>query len=80
MRCHTLLAALAAASLRETAAKPLGRSDDGLAAQIETENKIALQGVLNNLGPDGSQAPGASAGVFIASPSTDNPNCKKLQI
>ncbi|KAJ4293534.1 hypothetical protein N0V90_008817 [Kalmusia sp. IMI 367209] len=67
-------AALAATCFYGVAAKPLRRQDDDLAARIETENDIALQGVFNNFGPDGSQAPGASAGVLIASPSTENPN------
>lgn len=42
---------------------------------IATETPIALQGVLNNLGPDGFKAPGAAAGILVASPSTSNPNC-----
>ncbi|ORY19259.1 1, 4-alpha-D-glucan glucohydrolase [Clohesyomyces aquaticus] len=49
-------------------------SKDPLAGQIEKENKIALQGVLNNIGDRGSQAPGAFPGIIVASPSTDNPN------
>ena len=43
---------------------------------VATESPIALQGVLDNLGPDGSQAPGTGAGLLIASPSTENPNCE----
>ncbi|KAF2448511.1 carbohydrate-binding module family 20 protein [Karstenula rhodostoma CBS 690.94] len=74
MKFRAILTALAAASLHEASAKPFGQRQADLASRIEAENKIALQGVLNNFGPDGSQAPGASAGVLIASPSTDNPN------
>jgi hypothetical protein len=72
------MAALAATTFHDATAKPLRRRDDDLAGRIETENEIALQGVLNNFGPDGSQAPGASSGVLIASPSTENPDCKTV--
>ncbi|CAK7219722.1 hypothetical protein SBRCBS47491_003945 [Sporothrix bragantina] len=41
---------------------------------IAHEKSIALQGVLNNIGPDGSLAPGAASGLVVASPSTVNPN------
>lgn len=43
---------------------------------ITTERAIALQGVLNNIGPHGSRVPGAGAGYVVASPSTENPNCQ----
>lgn len=42
------------------------------------ESPIALQGVLNDIGADGSRAPGANSGVVIASPSTENPDCRCL--
>ncbi|CAK7237146.1 hypothetical protein SCUCBS95973_009862 [Sporothrix curviconia] len=41
---------------------------------VAQEQRIALQGVLNNIGPNGSLAPGAASGLVIASPSTVNPN------
>ncbi|KAI9839170.1 MAG: hypothetical protein M1819_003163 [Sarea resinae] len=41
---------------------------------IATESPIALQGVLNNIGPNGAKVPGAAAGIVVASPSTSNPN------
>ncbi|KAI0193802.1 carbohydrate-binding module family 20 protein [Astrocystis sublimbata] len=47
----------------------------GLDAFVEKQRAISLQGVLNNIGPEGSRAPGAGAGVIIASPSKENPNC-----
>jgi hypothetical protein len=43
---------------------------------IATEQPIALQGVLNNIGANGSKASGARGGVVVASPSTYNPDCK----
>ncbi|KAI0144327.1 carbohydrate-binding module family 20 protein [Xylariaceae sp. FL1272] len=41
---------------------------------VTKQRAISLQGVLNNIGPDGSKASGASSGVIIASPSTEDPN------
>ncbi|KAF7860293.1 hypothetical protein EAF04_008421 [Stromatinia cepivora] len=41
---------------------------------LTSESPIALQGILNNIGPNGSKAPGASAGIVVASPSTVDPN------
>ncbi|KAJ4397765.1 hypothetical protein N0V93_002001 [Gnomoniopsis smithogilvyi] len=41
---------------------------------VSSERAIALQGALNNIGPDGSEVPGASAGLVVASPSKANPN------
>jgi glucoamylase len=70
MRIQTLFAALAAISLHTTQAEPIDR----LANSIEKQNKIAFQGVLDNIGPNGNKAPGASAGVIIASPSTKDPD------
>lgn len=43
---------------------------------IATERGIALSGALANIGPNGTQVPGAAAGLVIASPSTVNPDCK----
>lgn len=45
---------------------------------VTQEKSIALQGALNNIGPNGSKVPGASAGIVVASPSTVNPDCKSL--
>ncbi|KAA8574592.1 hypothetical protein EYC84_006034 [Monilinia fructicola] len=41
---------------------------------LASQSPISLQGILNNIGPDGSKAPGASAGIVVASPSTVDPN------
>lgn len=45
-------------------------------AFIAVERPIALQGALNNIGPNGSQVEGASAGFMVTSPSKVNPNYK----
>ncbi|KIH89837.1 glucoamylase [Sporothrix brasiliensis 5110] len=41
---------------------------------VAHEQTVALQGVLNNIGADGSLVPGAAAGLVVASPSKTNPN------
>ncbi|KAH8081990.1 glucoamylase [Cristinia sonorae] len=41
---------------------------------VNTEGPIAKAGLLANIGPNGSKAHGAKAGIVIASPSTSNPN------
>ena len=43
---------------------------------IESENLVALRGVLQNIGPDGVNADGAAPGLVVASPSKTDPNCK----
>lgn len=48
------------------------RATGPLADFIAGESPLALQGVLNNIGLNGSTAPGASPGVVIGSPSTTN--------
>lgn len=52
---------------------PTARLDTWLAS----ETAVARQGILNNIG-SGACAASAKAGVLIASPSTSNPDCKKL--
>ena len=42
---------------------------------VSTERDIALEGVLANIGPNGSLVPGAAAGFVVASPSKVNPDC-----
>ncbi|KAH8702377.1 putative glycosyl hydrolase, family 15 [Talaromyces proteolyticus] len=41
---------------------------------ISSESPIALQGTLNNIGSNGTGAPGANAGIVVASPSQTNPD------
>lgn len=42
---------------------------------IATEEPIALDKLLSNIGSTGSNAQGASAGIVIASPSKSDPDC-----
>jgi glucoamylase len=76
MRLASFAAAFAAASIQATLATPVQVDEGGLFGQIEQQNKISFNGVLNNIGPNGQKAPGASAGVIIASPSTQDPDCE----
>ncbi|KAL1874165.1 hypothetical protein Plec18167_006100 [Paecilomyces lecythidis] len=54
--------------------RSIARATGDLASFIDTETPIALQGVLNNIGPNGTGASGASAGIVVASPSKSNPD------
>lgn len=53
-----------------------GPSFANLDSFVSTERAIALQGALNNIGPNGSLVPGAGAGFVVASPSMVNPDCE----
>jgi hypothetical protein len=75
MILRPIVASLVAISIHGAVAEPIASRQDRLSSKIEQENKIAFQGVLNNIGPSGSRAPGASAGIIIASPTTEDPNC-----
>jgi len=67
----------AASALSCAYASPNGRlAERDLTSNIDAEYTRSLQGVLDNLGPDGALAPGAAAGILVASPSTVNPDCK----
>lgn len=48
----------------------------GIEEFLVQENGIAFQGILDNIGPNGSLVPGAPAGMVQASPSTHDPDCK----
>lgn len=47
---------------------------------LASESPAALQGVLNNIGANGSKAPGALPGVVVASPSMVDPPCMSLRL
>lgn len=69
------LALLAPAAVSAAGIHPY-RRQSGLDGFIQSESSIALQGILNNIGANGSAVPGASAGVVVASPSKSNPDCQ----
>lgn len=74
----TLPVLLGAAFALPSPEKIQERATGSLASWLSSENTVALQGVLNNIGASGSKASGASAGVVIASPSKSDPNCERL--
>lgn len=43
---------------------------------ICNEETVALHGVLNNIGSDGSNVKGAGSGIVVASPSKKDPDCR----
>ena len=47
-----------------------------LSSFIELESSVAIQAVLQNIGPNGTDVAGAASGVVVASPLKTNPNCK----
>ena len=51
------------------------RETGSLDSFTATELPIALQGILNNIGPAGVLVPGAAPGLVIASPTQNNPDC-----
>jgi glucoamylase len=63
-----------AQALPSTPANLAARASGSLSSFVTSESSVALQGVLNNIGPNGSAVPGAAAGLVIASPSTSNPD------
>jgi glucoamylase len=69
------VAALSALSTARASPASLPRASD-LDTFVAAERPIALQGALNNIGPNGSLAEGTSAGLVVASPSKANPNCE----
>lgn len=53
------------------------RRQSGLSGFIQSESTASLQGVLNNIGANGTGAAGASPGIVVASPKV-NPDCECL--
>ena len=43
---------------------------------LDSEEPIAYQGVLDNIGEGGAKVSGAAAGVVVASPSKSDPDCE----
>lgn len=51
--------------------------DDQISNSITQNRPVALQGILDNIGPHGAKVAGAGPGLVIASPSKANPDCKQ---
>jgi glucoamylase len=52
------------------------RATGSLASWIATESPLALNLMLANIGPNGSNDQGSASGIVVASPSVNNPDCK----
>lgn len=63
-------------AISSTRARYGERATGSLDSFIASESPIALQGVLNNIGPAGSKAVGVDSGLVVASPSKMDPDCK----
>lgn len=68
------LAAIAAISVVGVHAKSFANNRDDFITRIDKQYAISVQGVRDNIGPNGAKAPGVPAGVMIASPSTQDPD------
>jgi glucoamylase len=55
---------------------PSDRRQTSLDQYLEAESDVSIKGILANIGPDGSKAQGASAGIVVASPSRTDPDCE----
>jgi glucoamylase len=78
MRFSRSFVGLGSLLLSRALAAPSDLRSRDLTSFIAAERAIALQGALNNIGPNGSAVPGAGAGFVVASPSKVNPDCKLL--
>ena len=54
------------------------RATSSLDTWLASETTVARQGILDNIGAGGAYAASAKAGIVIASPSTDSPDCKSV--
>lgn len=66
-----------ATSFTTILSSPLQARQSSLDTWLSSEATKARQGVLDNIGASGVKAPGAKAGVVVASPSKDSPPCRK---
>lgn len=74
LNLNYLALALLVPSALATPLQPVPRSSS-LDDFVKSESSIARQGVLNNIGSNGSAVNGAASGVVVASPSKVNPDC-----
>ncbi|KAF3007310.1 hypothetical protein E8E14_004704 [Neopestalotiopsis sp. 37M] len=75
MLLTSTLAAIGSLGVLVSAApRDIACSSVDIDAFVTAERSIALQGVLNNIGANGSLADGAAAGFVVASPSKANPD------
>lgn len=54
------------------------RATSSLDTWLASETTVARQSILDNIGAGGAYAASAKAGIVIASPSLDSPDCKSI--
>jgi glucoamylase len=74
----TTVATVATLGFSLVSAEPIPRLNcrDDLEDFITKQKAVSIAGVLANIGPDGSEARGVPAGIVVASPSRQEPDCK----
>lgn len=68
-----LLSGARGSPVNELTKKPRQASLDSF---ISSQADISLKGITANIGPNGAKASGVPAGIVLASPSRQNPNCE----
>ena len=66
------------ASTQGTPFDDYSKRQTSLDSFVTSETTVAINGVLANIGADGSKAQGAAAGIVVASPSKTSPDCKPI--
>jgi glucoamylase len=74
----TILRAITPAFLLIGAHGRVTRRQTSIDQFVKSEADVSIKGVLANIGPDGSKAQGAAAGLVVASPSRTDPDCKYI--
>lgn len=72
--------AIAVASLAGVAQSSVPLFGRDLKTYVANQTARSLQGIFDNIGPDGAKAARTSSGIVVASPSIVNPDCKLLLI
>lgn len=75
-RFWTALCALTFGSAVFAAPQLAPRATGSLDTWLASETAVARQGILDNIGSDGAYAKSSDAGIVIASPSTNSPDCE----
>lgn len=75
---NVLRAVPAALLLSLAGCTPVEKRQSSLEQFITRQTEISIDGVLANIGPDGSKVRGVPGGVVIASPSRSDPDCKYI--
>jgi glucoamylase len=75
-RFWTALCALSLGHAAVAAPQLAARATGSLDTWLASETSVARTGILNNIGSSGAYAANVKAGIIVASPSTDSPDCE----